>query len=75
MPPPLTMLHVPPDGEPTNAFDEVSQISAVEVVLTAAPGSTFTIKVASAVVAAHDPFAAIVYLTVTDVFTVTFAGI
>ena len=66
LPPPLTILHVPPLGAPTNVLVVLSQISAALVKLLA--GSLFvTVNDTSLVVAGHPPLAAIVYLTVTNV--------
>ena len=74
VPPPLTTLHVPPAGEPTRAFVPDSHMAVVVVVFTATL-FTFTVKVLSAVVAGHPPFAGMVYRTVTLVLAVIFAGV
>ena len=74
LPPPLTMLHVPPPGVPARAFVLVSQIAAVLVVLLATSW-LFTVKVRSLVDPGHEPLAAMVYLIVTDVLLDTLAGV
>ena len=60
LPPPDSIVHDPPAGLPTNVLVVLSQMAVVVVVFTAAPGFAFTVKVASAVVAAQFPFAAMV---------------
>ena len=74
LPPPVIMLHVPPAGEPTNAFVVFSQIDAALVVLLDIL-FTLTVKVTSLVVAGQPPLAAMVYRIVTLVFEATFAGV
>ena len=66
---------LPPEGVPDNVFTAPSQTVAVLVVLDAAPGSEFTVKLLSAVVASQSPLAATVYLILTVVFDVILAGV
>ena len=75
LPPPLTILHVPPPGVPVKAFVFVSHIDAVLVVLLATPGDGLTVNDLSLVVAGQLPAAGIEYLTVTTVLTPTFGGV
>ena len=58
-PPPETIDQVPPEGEPTKVLVWFSVIEALEVVFTAT-GQGVTVKVTSSLVAAQEPFAAIV---------------
>ena len=74
-PPPETTLQEPPAGVPVNAFVELSQMAALEVVLLAVPGSASTVKVTSDVEPGQAPLAAIVYLTVTLVAEATLGGV
>ena len=60
VPPPETTDQVPPAGVADNDLVVFSQIAAVLVVLVAVPANAFTVKIASEVVAAHDPLAATV---------------
>ena len=53
-------LHDPPDGEPATVLVLPSQIDAVLVVLDAAPGFEFTVKVLPAEVEPQAPLADIV---------------
>ena len=71
-PPPVSILGEP---LPDIVFVLDSHIAAVLVPLVAAPGSEFTVKLLSAVVAPQVPLAATVYLIVTVVFDVTLAGV
>ena len=60
VPPPEMTLQVPPAGEAVNAFVDVAQIAAFEVVLLAVPGSGFTVNVTSDVEPGQAPFEAMV---------------
>ena len=71
LPPPLTILHVPPPGVPVNPLVLPSHIAAVLVVLDAVPGLSFTVKILSLVDPEQAPLAAMVYLTVTLVLAPT----
>ena len=59
-PPPETTLQEPPAGVPVNAFVELSQMAALEVVLLAVPGLASTVKVTSDVEPGQAPLPAIV---------------
>ena len=74
LPPPITILQLPPAGLPTSVFVLLSQIEAVLVVLFAI-SFTFTVKVTFVESAGQDPFDAILYLIVTSVLEDTFAGV
>jgi len=74
LPPPLTILHVPPPGVPVNVFVEPSQIDAVLVVLLAAT-RLVTVNERLLILAGHPPLAGIVYLTVTVVFDPTLGAV
>ncbi|CAD5346066.1 hypothetical protein FLA105534_00001 [Flavobacterium bizetiae] len=75
LPPPNTILHVPPAGVADKVLVSVEQIAAVEVVLFAVPANGFTVKVTSELVEAQLPLAATVYLIVTLVSAVTASGV
>ncbi len=51
LPPPDSTDQVPPAGLPANVLVSLSQMAVAVVVFTAAPGSEFTVKLTSAVVA------------------------
>ena len=65
VPPPETIVNVPPAGEPVNVLVSSSEIEAELVVLSATKQTGVTVKVTSSEDAAQDPSAAIVYLIVT----------
>jgi len=75
LPPPLTILQLPPPGDPVSVFVDPSQIDAVLVVFDATPGDEFTVNVRLLLLDGQAPFAGIVYLTVTFVFDATFGGV
>ena len=60
LPPPLTILQLPPPGVAVNALVVVSHIDAVLVVLVGEPGLSVTVKTTSSVLPEHPPEAAIV---------------
>jgi cold shock CspA family protein len=74
VPPPETIVQVPPEGEPVNVFVPFPVIDAEEVVLLAT-GQGVTVKLTSEVEAKQVPLAAIVYLKTTVVVAVTFAAV
>jgi hypothetical protein len=73
---PETIDQVPTEGAPDNVLVSPSVIEAVVVVLFATTSQTgVTVKVTSAFVAGQSPSAAIIYLIVTVVFVLMFAGV